>query len=108
MTTTHAIDPICKMKVNPDTAAGSFEHEGTTYYFCNLRCRDKFSAEPNKYLAPGVHNPAPQPAPAIIPVVLESKPAKAEGSCCSHKEKFEDWRLDDNGNKFLVEKHETR
>ena len=96
------------MKVNPATAAGSFEHEGTTYYFCNLRCRDKFSADPNKYLAPAVHNPAPQPAPAIIPVVLESKPAKAEGSCCSHKEKFEVWRQDDNGNKFLVEKHETR
>ncbi len=96
------------MKVNPATAAGSFEHEGTTYYFCNLRCRDKFSADPTKYLAPAAHNPAPQPMPEVIPVVLEVKSANAEGSCCSHKKKFEVWRQDDNGNKFLVDTHETR
>ncbi len=92
------------MTVNPATAAGSFEYEGTTYYFCNVRCRDKFSADPQKYLA----SASPAPEPTVIPVFLEVKSAKAEGSCCSHKKKFEVWRQDDNGNKFLVDKHETR
>ena len=48
MTTTQAIDPVCKMKVNPATAAGSFRHEGIDYYFCNIRCRDKFAAANRK------------------------------------------------------------
>ena len=28
------IDPICGMTVDPDSAAGTYEYEGTTYYFC--------------------------------------------------------------------------
>ncbi|HEX8738215.1 MAG TPA: heavy metal translocating P-type ATPase, partial [Pyrinomonadaceae bacterium] len=36
------IDPICGMKVNPATAAGSFLHEGTNYYFCSKGCLQKF------------------------------------------------------------------
>lgn len=102
MTTTHAIDPVCKMKVNPATAAGSFNHEGTDYYFCNIRCRDKFAAAPDKFLSPAISNPSPQPVAISEPVV------HPEGSCCAHKKKFEVWRQDDNGNKFLVDKHESR
>lgn len=46
-----AIDPVCGMKVDPKAPrGGSFEHAGTTYYFCNPRCRAKFSAEPERYL----------------------------------------------------------
>src|SRR5829696_8405120 len=36
------IDPICGMKVNPATAAGSFTRDGTTYYFCSKGCLQKF------------------------------------------------------------------
>ena len=36
------IDPICGMTVNPATAAGSFRHEGATYYFCSKGCLQKF------------------------------------------------------------------
>ncbi len=36
------IDPICGMTVNPATAAGSFNHEGKTYYFCSAGCLQKF------------------------------------------------------------------
>lgn len=88
------------MKVNPATCAGSFQHEGIDYYFCNIRCRDKFKASPEKYLAPANHSPAPQPV--VQPV------EHAQGSCCSHEKNFEVWRQDDNGNTFLVDKHETR
>ncbi len=35
-------DPICGMTVSPETAAGSFQHEGTTYYFCSKGCLQKF------------------------------------------------------------------
>lgn len=47
------IDPVCGMKVNPASArGGSHEHAGHTYYFCNPRCRERFAAEPDRYLAP--------------------------------------------------------
>ena len=44
------IDPVCKMLVRPSTAAATHEHAGTTYYFCMTGCRDKFAADPSKYL----------------------------------------------------------
>ena len=39
------LDPICGMTVDPTTAAGSFKHEGTTYYFCSKGCLQKFIAQ---------------------------------------------------------------
>jgi len=47
-----AIDPVCGMTVDPQRAAGSFEYKGQTYYFCALGCREKFKADPGRYLAP--------------------------------------------------------
>ena len=46
-------DPVCGMKVNTATAAGRHEHLGTTYYFCNPGCREKFAADPETYLRAG-------------------------------------------------------
>ncbi len=43
-------DPVCNMEVNPDEAAGESQYEGTTYYFCNPGCKEKFDAAPEKYL----------------------------------------------------------
>ena len=37
--------------VDPQRAAGSFEYGGQTYYFCALGCREKFKADPERYLA---------------------------------------------------------
>jgi len=46
-------DPVCGMMVTPGAAkGGSHAHAGTTYWFCNPRCNEKFSAEPDKWLAP--------------------------------------------------------
>jgi xanthine dehydrogenase accessory factor len=39
-----AIDPICGMTVTIATAKHRAEVDGTTYYFCNARCREKFLA----------------------------------------------------------------
>jgi Cu+-exporting ATPase len=47
-----AIDPVCKMKVNEDKAAGKSDYNGTTYYFCAAICKKKFDADPEKYLKP--------------------------------------------------------
>ena len=46
-----AKDPVCGMSVDPHTAKHRAEHGGRTYYFCNPRCREKFIADPQKYLA---------------------------------------------------------
>ena len=46
------VDPVCKMLVLPDSAAGNFAYQGTTYYFCAVGCRDRFAADPEKYLNP--------------------------------------------------------
>ena len=45
--TGETIDPICGMTVKPETAAGSFAHKGTTYYFCSRGCLQKFINETN-------------------------------------------------------------
>ena len=47
-----ATDPICGMKVDPAKTAHRADHQGTTYYFCAARCRERFIADPAKYLAP--------------------------------------------------------
>ncbi|MFN2598506.1 MAG: heavy metal translocating P-type ATPase, partial [Pyrinomonadaceae bacterium] len=44
------IDPVCGMKVNPDSAAGSYEHKGRTYYFCSKSCLNKFRQEPDSFI----------------------------------------------------------
>lgn len=50
MTGSH-VDPVCHMRVDPETAAGSLEHEGVTYYFCSTGCRTAFGMNPTAFLA---------------------------------------------------------
>src|SRR5437762_7617042 len=45
-------DPVCHMKVMPETAAARYEYQGKTYYFCNPRCLERFQKNPEQYLAP--------------------------------------------------------
>jgi len=45
-------DPVCGMTVDPSRAKSTHEHAGKTYYFCCAGCKEKFSAEPAKYLMP--------------------------------------------------------
>ncbi|RJQ54933.1 MAG: heavy metal translocating P-type ATPase [Actinobacteria bacterium] len=48
-----AIDPVCGMTVHTSHPAGMSQYKGETYYFCNLKCKEKFDAEPEKYLGQG-------------------------------------------------------
>ena len=41
--------PVCKMAVDPKTAPKA-EYKGETYYFCSESDRQKFVANPEKYL----------------------------------------------------------
>jgi Cu+-exporting ATPase len=52
------IDPVCKMIVTPETAAATHEYDRKTYYFCMTGCRDRFAADPDKFLSePGAAVP---------------------------------------------------
>lgn len=44
------LDPVCKMEVNPASAAAQSEYEGQTFYFCSEACKRKFDADPTRYL----------------------------------------------------------
>ena len=45
------IDPVCGMSVAPETAAGKYDFEGETYYFCSTGCLNKFKQNPKNFLA---------------------------------------------------------
>ena len=45
-----ATDPVCKMQVDENKAAGKSEYNGKTYYFCAAVCKRKFDEAPEKYL----------------------------------------------------------
>ena len=81
--TQQATDPVCGMKVDPASAAGSHEHAGVMYYFCGKHCLAAFKADPPKYLVKSAP-PAIQAAPAgtqytcpMHPEILQEGP----GSC---------------------------
>jgi P-type Cu+ transporter len=43
-------DLVCDMDVTPETAAGTSEYNGQTYYFCSLGCKRSFDKDPEKYI----------------------------------------------------------
>lgn len=47
-----ALDPVCGMAVDPSTAANKIDHDGAHFFFCSPHCRDKFAADPAKYVTP--------------------------------------------------------
>jgi YHS domain-containing protein len=44
-------DQVCGMDVDERTAAAKTEYAGDTYYFCSVACRDKFEADPERYVS---------------------------------------------------------
>lgn len=42
-------DPVCGMRIDPKTAAGSSEYKGQRYYFCSASCKTNFDSDPAKY-----------------------------------------------------------
>lgn len=44
-------DPICGMEAGPEKCAGQTEYNGTVYYFCSLKCLEKFTSDPQGWLS---------------------------------------------------------
>jgi adenylate cyclase len=47
-----AIDPVCRMRVERDVAAGRLRHQEVDYWFCSLKCAALFAAAPVSYVQP--------------------------------------------------------
>ena len=56
---TDPIDPICGMRVKPESAAGETLFEGTHYYFCSRGCLIRFRKDPAGALAAGPQSMTP-------------------------------------------------
>ncbi|HEX3701952.1 MAG TPA: heavy metal translocating P-type ATPase [Vicinamibacterales bacterium] len=52
------VDPVCGMTIEEADAAGSHEHDGTTYYFCHPSCLERFREDPAAFLQPSPQAPA--------------------------------------------------
>ncbi|HEY2229380.1 MAG TPA: heavy metal translocating P-type ATPase [Xanthobacteraceae bacterium] len=59
-------DPVCGMTVDPRATAHRHSLRDHTYCFCSAGCRDKFVADPVKYVGAPAAEAAPA-APAAIP-----------------------------------------
>src|SRR6266852_2270697 len=92
-------DPVCGMSVDPAKAAGKVQYGGKTYYFCSARCAERFSKEPEKFLAaPGTagmhknhaahadatHAPAPSASPGIKGETAPPEGKNARYTCPMH------------------------
>jgi hypothetical protein len=45
----YAIDPVCGMQVQTAHAPARATHDGTTFWFCSDRCRERFEADPARF-----------------------------------------------------------
>lgn len=48
-----AIDPVCKMEVDPKNAPAKADYKGTTYYFCHPKCKERFEKDPERFVGQG-------------------------------------------------------
>jgi P-type Cu+ transporter len=81
-----ALDPVCGMRVDPETSIHRFAHHGETLHFCSAGCRSKFAADPEKYfdkqnpLAGATHAAAPEGAIYTCPMHPQVRQV-GPGSC---------------------------
>jgi len=56
------VDPVCGMQVDLDAPkGGKVVHGGLEYGFCNPKCREKFAADPDRFLKPAAAPPVATP-----------------------------------------------
>ena len=44
------IDPVCRMRVERDRAAGRLRHRGKDYWLCSLACAERFASAPDAFI----------------------------------------------------------
>jgi Cu+-exporting ATPase len=103
---TFALDPVCGMKVNPDTTPHHATYDGVHYHFCSSGCLGKFTADPAKYLsdskrAESVATPGAMWTCPMHPEIRQQGP----GTCpiCGMALEPEEPSLDDAPNPELVD-----
>ena len=47
-----SVDPVCHMRVTPDSATTRLPLGSEIYYFCSFECAKQFAAQPENYLRP--------------------------------------------------------
>ena len=101
-----ATDPVCGMTVDPATAKHRLELDGETYFFCCAGCRDKFEADPERYLSPEPADETPAPAGAIYTCPMHPEVRQVgPGSCpdCGMALEPLTFTADDGDNPELVD-----
>ncbi len=101
------LDPVCGMDVDPDTTKHHAAHAERDYHFCSARCREKFTADPEKYLSPEKADSTQEVVPGAIyicPMHPEIRQA-GPGTCpiCGMALEPEAPSLDDDENPELVD-----
>ncbi len=101
------LDPVCGMTVDPATAKHRFAYMGQDYFFCSGRCRERFEAEPEKFLQPKSVAPAenvPEGAVYTCPMHPEVRQV-GPGSCpiCGMALEPEIISLDDKPDPELID-----
>lgn len=43
------VDPVCRMRVERERAAGRLRHRGNDYWFCSLTCAERFASHPETF-----------------------------------------------------------
>jgi YHS domain-containing protein len=43
------VDPVCRMVVDPNRAAGQLVYEESAYFFCSLTCAGEFARHPERF-----------------------------------------------------------
>jgi P-type Cu+ transporter len=99
------VDPVCGMQVDPQTTPHRFAYRGQDYFFCSDRCRMRFEAEPDKFLA------SAKPVPAVSAGAIYTCPMHPQvrqvgpGSCpiCGMALEPEQISLDDAPDPELID-----
>ena len=69
-------DPVCGMEIDPKDAAATSDYEGATHYFCAIACKERFDAEPAKFLGAAEEAAAEAPArPSMAQELSRAEPA---------------------------------
>ena len=72
------------MTVDPASSAHRTEHEAETYHFCSAGCREKFVADPDRYLSPSGADS--ESAAASPPPVADGAATSGDYTCPMHPE----------------------
>ena len=73
-------DLVCGMQVDPLTAEHSAEYNNASYFFCAAGCREKFVANPQRYISVA----SAKPVPASVPLLALTQDLEAVFTCPMH------------------------